>query len=56
MIKMSNPVKEILSRAILDSACSQNVVGEIWFNVFLDTLNDRDKCFVETAKSNLFWR
>lgn len=51
-VKMSNLVKETLGMAVLDSACSQTVAGEIWFNVFFDTLNGRDKRLVETVRSN----
>ena len=51
-IKISNLVKEILGRAVLDSACSEAVVDKIWFNIFFDTLNDQDKWLVETA--NIF--
>ena len=48
-IKISNLVKEILGRAVSDSAYSQTIAGEIWFNIFFDTLSDRYKQLVETA-------
>ena len=41
---------ETLGKAVLDSACSQT--GEIWFNIFFDTLNDQGKGLVETDKYN----
>ena len=39
---MFNLVKEALGKPVLDSVCSQTVAREIWFNVFFDTLNDKD--------------
>ena len=51
-IKMSNLVKKILGMAVLDSACSWTIARKLWFDIFFETLNDRDKCFVKTAKSN----
>ena len=49
---ISSLMKDMRGRAILDFECSQTVVGEIFLNVFSDTLNILDKQFVETAKSN----
>ena len=42
-IKISSLVKKALGRAVLDSASSQTVAGEIWFNTFLDTLEKTAK-------------
>ena len=46
-IKMSTLMKT-QGKAVLNSACSWSVVGEIWLKVFFDTLNDQDKQWVET--------
>ena len=51
-IKMSELVRETLGMTVLDSACSRIVAGKLWFDIFFDTLNNRDKCLVKTAKSN----
>ena len=45
-------MRETLGITVLDSACSHTVAGKLWFDMFFDTLNDQDKCFVKTAKSN----
>ena len=51
-IKIFNLEMETLNRAVLDSVCSQTFAGEIWFEIFFDTLSDRVKQLVETAKFN----
>ena len=37
--------------AVLDSTFSRTVAGKLWFDIFFDMLNDRDKCLVKTATS-----
>ena len=51
-IKMSKLVRETLSIAVLDSACSWTVEGNLWFDIFFDMLNDQDKRLVKTVKYN----
>ena len=48
-MKMSKIARETLSMAVLDSACSWTVAENLWFDIFFDTLNDRDKHLVKTA-------
>ena len=49
---MSKLVRETLSMAMLDSACSQTVARKLLFDIFFDMLNDWEKPFVKTAKSD----
>lgn len=50
--KISNLVKETFAMAASDSACSQKVDREVWFNLFFDTLSDQVKNLVRISKSN----
>ena len=51
-MKISKLVRETLGMAVFNSACSQSVARKLWFDIFFDMLNDLDKCFIKTAKSN----
>ena len=51
-IKISKLVRETLGMVVLDSACSRTFAGKQWFDIFFETLNDRDKCLMKIAKSN----
>ena len=37
--KMSTLVRETLGKAVLDSACTRTICGELWLQVFLEMLN-----------------
>ena len=38
--------------AVLDSACTHTIAGELWLEVFLGTLSDGDKNLVKIRNSN----
>ncbi len=40
---MSTLVKETLGMAVLDSGCSKTVVGKQWLELYIDTLDEKDK-------------
>ena len=50
--KMSTLVRETLGYAVLDTACTRTITGEIWLQVYLDTLSESDKQLVKTFNSN----
>ena len=42
-IRMSKLVRETLDIAVLNSDCSLIVAKKLWFDIFFDTLNDRNQ-------------
>ena len=50
---MSALIKETLGMAVLDSACTKTVTGEIWLNLFIDTLTEEDKKLVNIRPSDM---
>lgn len=50
--KISNLVKETFGMAVLDSACTRTLAGEVWLDVYLDTLNESDLQLVKYTNSD----
>lgn len=49
--KMSGLVKETLGRAVLDSACTSTICGELWLKVYLEMLSEEEMKLVQFSKS-----
>ena len=50
--KLPTLLRETLGMAILDSACSRTVMGQIWYDVYQETMSEADRKSVVRSKSN----
>ena len=54
--KMSPLVQESLGMAVLDSACTKTVMGEVWYEAYTEALSDYDKTLIKSSPSNTKFR
>lgn len=48
---MAESLKEIMNYAVLDSSCCMTLCGDVWLNVFIESLNPVDAATIIEMKS-----